>query len=200
MFNCLLQGFPTEYQGYAINTDFRVGILLTQLTEDESVEEDLKLLQAFNILYKDKIPEDFQVAYSGLEWFLSCGKSEIYYEEAPQDNGDNSKSIDFSVDHLDIWGAFWSKGVDLTKVSMHWFKFMAAIGNVGDCPLTQKMQFRSADLSKMKGDTRKYYAELKEKYKVRKIMTKEEHDEYIKKLEKTNGSYYMKLRALNGGN
>jgi hypothetical protein len=30
-------------------------------------------------------------------------------------------------------------------------------------------------------------------------MTKEEHDEYLKKLESSHGKYYMKLRQLNGG-
>ena len=51
--NVLLDGFPTEYKGYKINTDFRIGILITLLQEDESIDEDLKLLQALNLLYAE---------------------------------------------------------------------------------------------------------------------------------------------------
>ena len=214
MFNCLLDEFPDSYQGYPINTSFRVGIMLTLLLEDESVDDDIKPLIAFNLLYKDKVPSDKQIASEGLIWFLTCGKSELYFENEYVDESSPDKCIDFNVDHLDIWGAFWSKGIDLDgyelykddsgvvhkkRYDMHWFKFMSALGNLGDCYLTQKMQYRSTDLSKMKGDTKKYYRDLKEKYKIRKVITKEEHDKYLEELKNTNGSYYMKLRELNGG-
>ena len=104
------------------------------------------------------------------------------------------KAIDFNIDSLDIWGAFWSKGIDLTKVNMHWFKFITALGYIDkDCPLAQKMSYRTADLSKLKGDTRKYYAELKQKYKIKPIYTDEEYDRLMKLKEEQHGSYYMKL-------
>jgi hypothetical protein len=194
MFNCLLDRFPTEYKGYPINTDFRVGIAITLLLEDNTIlDDDMRFLSAFKLLYKEAIPQDTQVAYDGLMWFLSCGKSELIYEDAPIEESSPDKCIDFNVDHLDIWGAFWAKGVDLTKVTMHWFKFMTAISNLGDCALTQKMQYRSADLKNMKGDTKKYYKKLKEKYKVRKVITKEEQDKFLADMEAKFGKHHVKL-------
>lgn len=194
LFNCILDGFPTEYKGYAINTDFKIGILLSTLMEDEEVEQDIKILQALNLLYKEEVPKDVSVAVDGIIWFLSCGKSEIFFEGDYKEDSPSERCLDFNVDHLDIWGAFWGKGVDLTTEKMHWFAFMSAICNLGDCPLTQKMSYRAADLSKFKGDTRRYYLELKEKFKIRKVITKEEFEAANKSIAEQNGSYYTMLR------
>ena len=49
------------------------------------------------------------------------------------------------------------------------------------------------DLKDMKGETRKYYAELKDKYKVRKIVSTEEMEKIIADAEEKHGSYYAKL-------
>lgn len=193
MFNVLLdKGFPTDYKGYELNTDFRVGIQLTLLLEDETFPEDVRLLTALKLLYKDGTPP-LEEAIRGMLWFLSCGKSEQRTENEKEENT-TDKAIDFSVDSLDIWGAFWSKGIDLTKVNMHWFKFITALGYIDkDCPLAQKMSYRTTDLSKLKGDTKKFYAELKEKYRIKPVYTPEEYEELMKQKEKQHGSYYMKL-------
>lgn len=191
MYNCLLEQFPTEYRGSAINTSFRVGIALTLLTEDTRFPEDLKLLKAFDLLYKDKVP-DFETAFNGMMWFLSCGRSEIYYlEDELQDT--NEKYIDFQFDSFDIYGAFLVSGVDLHKSNMHWFKFMAFLNNLGDCPLSQKISYRATDTSKMKGDTKNYYIDLKSKFKIKTQVTKEERDAYLEEQKEKFGSYYYKL-------
>ena len=193
LFNCLLDGFPDEFEGYQLNTDYRIGILITLLLEDDDIPDDIKMLQAFNLLYKDKVPDDLDVARHGVIWFLSCGKSEICYADGYVEDKCTEKCIDFNQDHLDIWGAFWARGIDLNSVNMHWFKFMSALGNLGDCPLTNKMGYRATDLKDMKGETRKYYAELKDKYKVRKIVSTEEMEKIIADAEEKHGSYYAKL-------
>lgn len=193
MFNCLLDGFPEEFEGYPLNTDYRVGVLITLLLDDDEVDEKLKLIQAFDLLYAEKVPEDPKLAIRGLLWFLSCGKSEICYADGYVDEKSVEQCLDFNLDHLDIWGAFWAKGVDLNEVNMHWFKFMSALSNLGDCPITQKISYRATDLSKMKGETRKYYSELKNKYRVRKIVTRDEMEAILQEAEAKHGSYYAKL-------
>jgi hypothetical protein len=193
LFNCILDGFPQSYKGYLLNTDFKVGILLTLLLEDEDIPDDLKYLQAFDLLYKDKVPDDMELAVEGLIWFISCGKSELFYADGYKEDKCSEKCIDFTQDHLDIWGAFWARGIDLTVTNMHWFKFMSAIGNLGDCPLSTKIGYRATELKDMKGETRAYYAKLKEKYRVRKIVTREELSSIISNAEKKHGSYYAKL-------
>lgn len=176
MWNYLIDGFPTEYHGYKIRTDFRVGVLLSLLMEDTSIDDDTKLLRAFDILYVDEVPEP-DVAYSGLTWFLSCGRSELVVEnEYTDDDVSNEKTLDFDIDSLDIWGGFWSKGVDLETTKMHWFKFMTALSNLGDIPISQKMGYRSMTLKGMSGEMKKSYEKLKNKYKIRRTYTKEEYD------------------------
>lgn len=197
MHNYLLDGFPTEYKGYQLNTDFRVGILLTLLMEDESVDEDIKLLVALNNLYKNKVPDDINIAVDGLTWFLSCGRSEVYYLNKPKDTGTTDKCLDFNEDALDIWGAFWMHGVDLDEIEyMHWFKFMTAISNVGDCPLSNKISYRGTDLSKLKGDTLKYYRELKEKYQIYESVSKDEYEAYQEKLRSSGRSRAAQILGL----
>lgn len=191
MFNCLLDNFPTEYKGYGINTDFRVGVTLSLLVDDDRFQEELKLLKAFDLLYKDKVPE-FEIAFSGLMWFLSCGKSEEYYLEDSLEE-DKERYLDFQFDSRDIYGAFLVSGVDLHKVNMHWFKFMSFLSNLGDCPLTQKISYRATDTSKMKGETKKYYVDLKSKFKIKTQVSKEEKEAYLQEKKDKFGSYYYKL-------
>lgn len=38
MFNLLLDALPTEYEGYLIRTDYRIGIQISQALEDEELE------------------------------------------------------------------------------------------------------------------------------------------------------------------
>lgn len=193
IFNCLLDGFPTKYKGYTINTDWRIGVLISLLLDDEEIPFDLRVMQSLNLLYKDKVPDDPDLAFNGVLWFLSCGKSEICYADGYQDDKPNEPCIDFTQDHLDIWGGFWSKGIDLETADMHWFKFMQALANLGDCPMSQKMSYRATNTSKMSGETKKYYNELKMKYRVRKIVTAEEYEKLCEAAEQKHGSYYAKL-------
>ena len=37
MFNLLLDALPTEYEGYLIRTDYRIGIQISQALEDEEL-------------------------------------------------------------------------------------------------------------------------------------------------------------------
>lgn len=191
--NILLDGFPTEYKGYPLNTGFRVGILISLLLKDKEVDEKLKILQAINLLYSDDVPPDPQEAIDGVFWFLSCGRAGLIYKDGYREEKPDEECLDFDFDQLDIWGAFWAKGIDLTKTDMHWFQFMSAIGNLGDCPLTTKMGYRATSLKDMKGETRKYYKELKEKYKIRETTTKQEIVDMIEEDEKINGKYHAKL-------
>lgn len=193
VWNCLLDGFPEDYKGYKINTDFRVGILINLLFEDEKIDENAKLLQAFNLLYKEEVPEP-DVAYDGLMWFLSCGSSELVYDdETGLDSKSKERLIDYNYDSLDIWGAFWSKGVDLTKTHMHWFKFITALHNLGDCPISQKMEYRSMDLQDMKGEMKKQYSKLKCRVRARHVYTREEAEELIRQREEERAEHEKNL-------
>lgn len=176
--NILIDGFPTKYKNYRIRTDFRIGIGLSLLL-DEDIDDDIKYAKAYELLYIDDIGDDYETAYNGLVWFLSCGNSERVILGDKRKRSDDA-AIDFKLDAMDIWGGFWSKGVDLENTKMHWFKFMAALQNLGDCQITQKMGYRQMDTSDLKGAQLRYYKNLKEQYKVREVLEGDEFFEYRK--------------------
>ena len=75
-FNPLLDKFPTEYKGIKLNTDFRVGILLSLLFNSGKFTDEEKKLQDLSLLYGDDFAEsgvDIIDLWKGVEWFISVG-------------------------------------------------------------------------------------------------------------------------------
>ena len=64
-------------------------------------------------------------------------------------------------DHPRIRGDY---RVDLDRVTMHWFRFLALLGDLEECAFTQIVGVRSADLSKLDKETKKTYLKLRRKY------------------------------------
>ena len=56
MFNLLLDALPTEYEGYLIRTDYRIGIQISQALEDEELEPYERIGIALSLLYGNGIP------------------------------------------------------------------------------------------------------------------------------------------------
>ena len=46
MYNMLLDRYPTEYMGYLLRTDYRVGIQITLVLEDFELDDDERVLKA----------------------------------------------------------------------------------------------------------------------------------------------------------
>lgn len=192
--NPLLDGkFPDSYRGYKINTDFRVGIKLTLLSQDDSFDDEVKLLASFSLLYADKVPEDINVAVSGLKWFLSLGRSDFIFVNEPVNDDTTDVALDFNQDALDIWAEFIKLGYDLTIDNLHWFAFMSILRNINDCNLTKKMGYRTVDLKCMTGETKKQYKKLKEQYKIREMISVDEYNDRVKSLNNSGDSYYANL-------
>ncbi len=187
MHNVLLDGFPKDYRGYRINTSFKVGILISKIMSDEEFSEELRIEKSIHLLFID-LP-DAETAYRGLIWFLSCGNSEVVVvdEDNDLDREDKIKHdlnhdipYDFDYDANQIWGGFWSKGVDLETTDMHWFKFMIALQNLNKPVISTLMENRTIDTTGMKGKEKSEYLKLKNRSRVRKILSGKEADEYVK--------------------
>ena len=167
MYNILLDPMPTSYKGYLIRTDYRIGIQIAQALEDESLTPYERVDVAFSLLYGEGRPP-VETAYEGLAWFLSGG---IASEPAPQDDsggdseGDGMQYFSFEQDAGRLYSGFRrAYGIDLDKESMHWFRFLALLGDLGKCAFTQVIDYRTADLSKMDKDTRRAYAAMRRKF------------------------------------
>ena len=51
MFNILLDEYPKEWNGYKLNTDFRIGIMMTMASSDKRLDEREKSRAIINLLF-----------------------------------------------------------------------------------------------------------------------------------------------------
>lgn len=182
MYNMLLDRYPTEYMGYLLRTDYRIGIQVTLVLEDLDLEDDERMLKALELLYGYGIPDDINLALNGLKWFMSCGKrcttDDVEYidssdidEEVEDSVSDNGKiAYDFEVDSDLIYASMYSQyGVEIDKERMHWFKFIAMFRALKDTELNDLMYYRTVDVSKLPKQQRADMRRLQEKYRIHKV-------------------------------
>lgn len=183
MYNMLLDRYPTEYMGYLLRTDYRVGIQITLVLEDFELDDDERVLKALELLYGYGIPDDINLALNGLKWFMSCGKkcsgdSSTEYldtddidEEVEDFVSDNGRiAYDFEIDSDLIYASMFSQyGVEIDKEKIHWFKFIAMFKCLKDTELNDLMYYRTVDISKLPKQQRADMRKLQDKYRIRKV-------------------------------
>ena len=182
MYNMLLDRYPTEYEGYLLRTDYRIGIQITLVLEDLDLEDDERMLKALELLYGYGIPDNINLALNGLKWFMSCGKkctkdsmgyveSADIDEEVDENVSDNGKiAYDFAIDSDLIYASMFTQyGVEIDKEMIHWFKFIAMFKALKDTELNDLMYYRTVDISKLPKQQRSNMRKLQEKYKIRKV-------------------------------
>lgn len=158
--NILMDKLPTEYQGYKINTDFRIGIKLCNLFEDSDLEEEDKLDDAIDILWGAGVPTclsddggfivDYNLVIETIQWFLSGGNDSANQRDKQKEQAISSKDIayDFSIDADYIFAAYYQQyHIDLSEVDMHWFKFLALFKALKDTVFNRIQEIRTQDLS-----------------------------------------------------
>lgn len=166
--NPILDGYPEEYEGYLFRTDFRIGIQICMCLEDQELDEYERVAVALELLFGKGIP-DVETAMKALGWYM-CGGTLPDKKKRVEDNEDDEKeaeqSFDFEIDSGRIMTAFLKAyNIDLTREHMHWFRFLALIGDVGECAFTNVINIRTKKLtSTMSAEQRATYAELKKKY------------------------------------
>lgn len=183
MFNFQLDRMPSEYCGYLIRTDFRIGIQIIQCLKDDEYDEAAKVATCLELLYGAGIPRDLNVAIAGLNWFMTCGD-----DHASDSSEECTQEIyDFDVDSKLLYSAFMkSYGMDLTSVTMHWFKFVALMSDLSDSAFAEVVGYRSMDISELKGKQREKYARIKAKFALPTRYSAEEKDA-INKFMEANG-------------
>ena len=158
--NILMDKLPTEYQGYKINTDFRIGIKLCNLFEDADLEEEDKIDDAIDILWGAGVPTclshdgsfivDYNLVVETIQWFLSGGNDSANQQDKQKEQAISSKDIayDFSIDADYIFAAYYQQyHIDLSEVDMHWFKFLALFKALKDTVFNRIQEIRTQDLS-----------------------------------------------------
>lgn len=167
MLNIILDGFPGEYEGYLIRTDFRIGIQISEALSDVNLAEPEKMITAMGLLYGAGVPTDIKLAEEGLAWFMRGG-------QPSEDNVPDGKppTLDFEQDNRFVYSAFRARyGIDLTRERLHWFAFLAMLSDLGGCSISDIIGIRGAELSKLSGEQRNHYAELQAKFRIKPKMS-----------------------------
>ena len=165
--NIMLDGLPTEYEGYLIRTDYRIGIQISEALNDVNLADPEKLAVAAELLFGRGAPSDSGIVHEAIRWFMSGGEPDEHKTAASA-----VPVFDFEQDNRRVYTAFRARyGVDLVRERLHWFAFLAMLGDIGECTLSNVMEIRGADLSKMTGEQLRYYTRAKERCALREPMS-----------------------------
>jgi len=131
--NILLDELPEaiEINGieYAVNSDFRTGLACILDMESSELTDEEKCILLLRRIYGETIPDDVETAIKLAVKFLDGGK-EPPEEENPF--ADNTRLYSFEKDSALIYAAFrQTHGIDLQKVDLHWWQFLALFQDLG---------------------------------------------------------------------
>ncbi len=135
---------------FPLRWDFRVGILLSELFADESVDPLGKVKIAVKLLSPplwngvERGEVSLDDAFEAVLQFFSCGSAPGEVKR----KGRGEPILDFAFDGERIGAAFLEAyGMDLWEVRLHWWKFTALLRSLPEgCALMRVLRLRTADL------------------------------------------------------
>ncbi len=163
MFNILLDDYPTEWNGYALNTDFRTGVQIVMASADEELSNAERTVIAVNLLFKEAYPQDADEIEECIKWFMN-GWSHDNHKSSSHEN-----VMDFDQDQGRIYSAFLSQyRIDLNNADMHFWRFMYLLSNLEECAFTRVIDIRTKKITgKMSKQEQTAYTDAKKVYKIR---------------------------------
>ena len=180
MINVMLDPLPVEWNGYKVNTDFRIGIQIYILQYDKDLNKFEKIAIIEELLFGDREhPEDIQ---NCLEWYLNG-----WYHDNTSGEYDRRRLVDYDIDQWRIYADFLKiYGIDLAVVDMHWWKFNGLLWNM---PYKQSSFMEVIDIrkktvkGKMSADEREAIKKAKKIYDLEQVETKKYSDDEMRKID-----------------
>ncbi len=126
MINVMLDPLPEEWNGYKVNTSFRIGIqvFLVQYDKDMNAYEKADVLTG--LLFDDREHPDGEEFQECVQWFLNG-----WFHDNAGSSSDNRRLIDYDVDQWRIYADFLhAYGIDLSLDDMHWWTFNGLLWNL----------------------------------------------------------------------
>ena len=170
MDHCLIADpLPAEALGRPIRTDYRAFVRFEAAmlrAKDDQAAGPL-ISRALDGFLGEGWQADYSVqeAFDGLLWFYRGGR------EPPDASGSAPRpelASDYIIDGPLIAAAFQAAyGLDLTApaTTLHWWRFQALLqGLPPDCPFCKIIEWRTADLTGMKGKQLAFYQSMKTKF------------------------------------
>lgn len=141
----MMYGLPKSLQvcgvDYPIRVDYRAVLdICTALADPELTEED-KWEVALDVMYPDfkqMPPEHYKEALEQCFWFIRCGQDESSVQ--------GPKLVDWEQDFPYIAAPINRVlGIEIRSVpELHWWSFMSAYYEIGDCLFAQIVRIRDA--------------------------------------------------------
>lgn len=176
MNNVLLDPLPEEWrdeQGnvYKLDTDFRIGIQICLIQEDEDLSELEKTLTIRNLLFDGMAPDGKDLE-KAIEFYISG-----WSHDKPAKK-EKDRLMDFDVDQWRIYAAFRQQyHIDLSRAYMHWWEFMGLLSSLNECAYTRVVDIRQRKFKpKMSKEERKTLREAKDIYVLDHVLTAEEKE------------------------
>lgn len=161
MWNVMLDEKPQIWNGYPVNTDFRTGIQVYQILNDDEISNREKSMKACELLFPGIMPQSAEDIQKCFEWFLSG-----WYLDGKPRKEEKKRLYDYDVDQWRIYSAFRLQfGIDLNAADLHYWEFMGLLSTLEECAFTRVKDIRLKKLdNKMKPKEKKALYEAKEIY------------------------------------
>lgn len=167
----MLDRLPEDYNGWLIRTDYRIGVQIQLCLSDPELSDSEKTGTALFLLYGNGVP-DFQTAMEGLSWFMSGGNPiELDSEE------NDAPAYSFDFDSGRIVSAFRKTfGIDISRGRLHWFEFLAMLGDLGGTAFTSVIDIRTTSETDVDKKRRAEFVRMKRRFALPSQYTPEEQD------------------------
>ncbi len=172
-------GLPTTAEiggrAHPIRSDYRAALDVLSVLGDPDLDDRERGTLAFTVFYPDYPemgPQDVEEASAFMKWFLEGGDTR---QRPPR-----AKLADWEQDFPIIVGAVNRVvGYEVRSAEyMHWWTFLAAYCEVGDCLFAQVVSIRKkmADGRKLEKHERRFYEEHRGLVDLRARKTREEEE------------------------
>lgn len=180
MYNAMLDRLPEDYDGWLIRTDYRIGVQIQLCLSDPELTDSEKTGTALHLLYGNGVP-DIQTAIDGLSWFMSGGNPSALGGDV-----DEAPTYSFDIDSARIVSAFRKTfGIDISRERLHWFEFLAMMGDLNGTAFTSVIDIRTTDESEIDKKKRAEFVRMKKRFALSPQYTEEEQaeiDEFMRRL------------------
>ena len=167
-YNIVLDRLPTEYKGYLIRSDFRIGIQISNCLSDVELDMSERITSALVLLFGNGVPDITAEDYEG-----------------DSDDSSEPEVMSFEQDITMIYSAFRKCfNINLAREHMHWFEFNALLNDISDCAMTNVIDIRTMKLSDVDKKSRAKVLQLKAKYAIER--TDENNKELNEKIDRFN--------------
>ncbi len=169
---------------FAIKTDFRAWLQFGKLLEKAANSQsdiDKMLFEAISCVMVFQKGDSLAGTLLELvgELFEFYSGNTKKHNTKDKKKSKNTRAIyDFYEDADYIFASFFEVyGIDLTSCTLHWHKFLALFRTLPEnCKFSKILSYRSCDTSKMKGEEKRFYTEMKEFYALPDNRSREEKD------------------------